>query len=113
MNDQEINSLVARKLGWKDIKESQSSDSRFYGKKFGQRKEGLLDRFDFIPEYATDIKAAWEMLEQHIGDWNLIRQNGMFRCELFVPSYQQDGIADTAPMAICLAFLKLNPEETK
>ena len=61
--------------------------------------------------YSTDLVAAWEVLEQWklntstFADLGLWRQNGYWRCELFVPSMQWTAWGDTAPHAICLAAL--------
>lgn len=62
---------------------------------------------DEVKDYCHDIKAAWEIVKKWHGDWELHRQNGTFDFVLYRPSEQYDGQADTAPMAIALAFLKL------
>lgn len=93
MTDNELNAAVAVKLGKGHIRDG-------------------WEKVCVIPNYSTSIQAAFEILDAHKGDWNLRRQNGLFHCELFIPSYQQDAWADTAQKAICLAFLKLNLTET-
>lgn len=100
MTYQELNEAVARKLGWKKLKKLDDSTGYLYGWTF----KGELRN---PPLYSTSIAAAWEILLNHKGDWTLTRQNDMFHCELFIPSYQQEAWAHTAPLAICEAFLKL------
>lgn len=90
MTDSEINEAVARGLGTAPKKTD-----------YDQRPS----------DYCHSIKAAWEIVEQPgIGsqgvkrtiyprpswEWSLFKDGEMFMAE-----------ADTAPMAICLAFLKL------
>jgi len=70
-----------------------------------------------VKPYSTRIEAAWEIVEQPgIGssctkrtiyprpswEWMLFKDGQMFMTE-----------ADTAPMAICLAFLKLDTPANK
>lgn len=97
---EEINDAVARKLGWKQAGPMKHDPLNVYLKKDGERIEGL-------PDYCHSIEAAWEVLESWKGHWELHRQNGHFDFILYRRSEQYDGQADTAPMAICLAFLKL------
>lgn len=58
-----------------------------------------------VKPYSTDLKASWEIVEKHKGYFDLTFRD----CDL--PwSCSIDGVeidAKTAPMAICLAFLKL------
>jgi len=117
MTDQEINEAVARKLGVAvtvgDLKEPNQYNHDYW--------DGLPRRTDKnirlrIPDYCTDIKAAWEVAEKFeqfdlkknwdsgkwtcgIGTWG----NGMNPRQ----SIRLEAEADTAPMAICMAFLKL------
>lgn len=106
MDDNELNALVARGLGWTNPK----------GPKCGGPREGH-DHGDFYacyevgPDYCHDIKAAWEVVEL------ITKENERKQCGPIV-RLEHDGKwhfrighdivqADTAPMAICLAFLKL------
>ena len=83
LTDLELNEAVARKLGLEIYPQT------------------------FIPPYSTSMAAAWEILDHH-GDWDMRRQNrGYFKCILYLPSEEYEAEADTAPMAICQAFLKL------
>ena len=100
MTDQEINGAVARKLGVnRIIKSSEPS--------------GILQWVEPVKDYCHSIEAAWEVVE-----W--IHQNGgkLLWKPMFELSHSGNGwlcrmrqepyeAADTAPMAICLAFLKL------
>ena len=97
MNPQEINEAVAKKLGCK-------CNPRGIG-------DGKYLCILCTTNYCGDIRAAWEILDQWNGDWELHRQNGAFDFVLYRPSEQYDAQSDTAPQAICLAFLKL--EEIK
>lgn len=98
MTDLEINQAVAKKIGdWSGCAET-------------------------LPDYCNSIKAAWEIVEKermHVipvnnGQWYAntgeIDRNGSdewyWGRNAFDEEYK-DFIADTAPMAICLAFLKL------
>lgn len=90
MNDKEINEAVARKLGWR----------------------GTFP--DQYPDYCHSITAAWEVVEQVFTSFYLswdettetwfAKWDNQHRTE---ESCRYKGEADTAPMAICLAFLKL------
>lgn len=98
MTAQEINEAVARKLG------------------IELTPCPIMDSCSCCgpQNYCTDIKAAWEIVEvlpgfqiMYIGifdgpSWRCITRHNL--SGEFI-SYQYD--ADTAPMAICLAFLKL------
>lgn len=105
MTDQEINEAIARKLGVKfGIESKQVGDTEIF-----------THRIYPLPNYCHDIKAAWGIVE------HLTKENKWFRLEnndgwhfgpvelcgdeLYID--EPEGIADTAPMAICLAFLKL------
>lgn len=102
MDDNELNALVARGLGWTNPK----------GPKCGGPREGH-DHGDFYacyevgPDYCHDIKAAWEVVEycqtkddNFYLDWE---DKPIWTCQLGIAEAK----ADTAPMSICLAFLKL------
>jgi len=104
MTDEEINISVARKLGWKEC-----------------------DGHELWPKnYCHSIEAAWEVVEQPglfvEVNKKLNRKFGeekiwtTYYCTLWKDGEFDDGKvysveADTAPMAICLAFLKLDEKE--
>ncbi len=85
----EINEAVARKLGVNPTATFSGVDA--------STGDILFD----VPDYCTSIAAAWEVLESR-KDLVLVRfANGL--------GWEYNGVrADTAPMAICLAFLKLS-----
>ncbi len=94
MTDQEINEAVARKLGWK---------------RKAEWEYDTLSSCSAPPDYCHSIQAAWEMVDKMPPSWSLIRRDdGKFVCTFIGPKGLDGGGAhNTAPMAICLAFLKL------
>lgn len=101
MTEQEINEAVARKLG-KELCQDPTC-------------LGDLEGCELAPKhYATDIKAAWEIVDKFCdeGGWDITmaggdRANGW--CVTITDAGEQvHSCDDTAPRAICLAFLKLN-----
>lgn len=85
MSPEQINELVARRLGW------------------------MPDVCGAYPDYCRDIKAAWEIVQNAKFYVELSRTaGGRWLCLL---GDLTEGIfADTAPMAIALCFLKLNDQ---
>ncbi len=98
-SDSDINEAVARKLGIVPIHMHDPEPGQLWGPK--------KECFCAIPDYCHSIKAAWEILDTWYGDWKLNRFNKTYCCDLFRPSEELNGLGDTAPMAICRAFLKL------
>lgn len=108
---EELNEAVARKLGW--VKDTSSDFLPWWF-----RSEWLPEaqKIRDIPDYCYSIEAAWEIF-----DWaqkQKISYNVSFLGnDTFLAQFVRDSrdhwsqISDTAPMAICMAFLKL--EETK
>ena len=99
MTNQEIDEQVARKLGHPSEVGCDCGDSI------------CNEQWQKVPpkNYCTDIKAAWEIvdkmpwfcLSKDEGDkWSVWDMPGTEEAETICS-------ADTAPMAICLAFLKL------
>lgn len=114
MTDQEINEVVARKRGW-----TQEEHYKFLppgvrcrcisGRHWYRKGPGIL------PNYVRDIEAAWEIVDR-VSKTNVIRVLGGFggswSCDIGNHAGAQSRVvvsesADTAPLAICLAFLKL------
>lgn len=60
-----------------------------------------------LPDYSGSIAAAWEIAEK-LPVFSLSRIGKVWHCSLMGGDY---AVSDAAPMAICLAFLKLNEEE--
>jgi hypothetical protein len=112
MTNQEINEAVARKLGWVfDNSKEAKWNNRFPW--YDAKGKGHL-----APGFTYSIEEAWEIVE-HLGPrfhklWRFW-DDGSYIFEisdgsLVVGPPKIDvvvGEADTAPMAICLAFLKL------
>ena len=74
------------------------------------------DDWRSIPAYSTDIAAAWGLWD---ADMTIHRQDGQCHC-ILSPEYglcmelllsKASAVADTAPLAICRAFLKANGVE--
>lgn len=115
MTDQEINEAVARKLGFSGIYETTWESLRpgtdipkFWLTKVGEYKGKVKP----IPDFCNSIEATWEIVEKihntvlftlwwHDGEWEVDIETNEDD-EVFVTK------ADTAPMAICEAFLKLS-----
>lgn len=105
MTDQEINEAVAKRLGW--IKTDLTSVGLW--KQPGSTDDQGVYLRD-LPDFCNRIEAAWEMAEKiewfcleknHDGSgWSVYDMAGTEEATLICES-------DTAPMAICLAFLKL------
>lgn len=113
MTYQEINEAVARKLGWDCC---YRLDAVGWHRKLTPQGNHFHEP---MPDYCHDIKAAWEVVE-------FIKPKGLGLCSHMMPPYgwscsiwtsmteEPDFTvrADTAPMAICLAFLELPCERT-
>jgi hypothetical protein len=106
MTDHEINEAVARKLGDKTAMKEFQEFHRHCPISCGGKS---------TPDYCHSIAAAWQILEYvsrscppfpHIFSLHRNR-DGTWQC--YFPSYVSttNAIADTAPMAIALAFLTL------
>ena len=111
MTDKEINEAVAIKLGWQNLRDKTAISGGII--KYGNPPQclGFSER---IPNYCTEIAAAWEIVEFLIGRngegsifYSRDRKN--FMAALSQGRNLSDAVetSDTAPMAICLAFLKL------
>lgn len=103
MTDQEINEAVARKLGLPEPK----------WELYTSHPVSMV-RWD-VPDYCHDIKAAWEIVEKLRSDERLhivVSPDGVYRYSMVLlfrdgSHADIDGHGQTAAMAICLAFLKL------
>ena len=136
MTEQEINEAIARKLGWKKIESDGGLNGWWRGPleeivadpDFPEDTSLLQTSSPQVSPYCTSISAAWEIMEKTKclslvptdKGWHVSSSNGKAEegecIELWYPTNcmtrNEDGclkcaIADTAPMAIALAFLKL------
>lgn len=97
MTDQEINEAVARKFGW-------VYDAKFQD--WGDPDGVVMP----LPDYCHSIAAAWEAVKYiqkmeisvDVRAWSSNSFSVFIRCGI-----EMTAIANTAPMAICLAFLKM------
>lgn len=102
MTNQEINEAVARKIHVKDLRIEFHDDGIIETVCFKDGKSWTL------PNYCQSISAAWEIVE-HLAMTTYIQRPAVGGKEWHV-SFGEQGWseADTAPMAICLGFLKLD-----
>jgi hypothetical protein len=108
MNNNEINEAVAKKLGPDRKKHFQAGfdDSHL--------QHPSLINYEVRPNYCHSIAAAWEIVDHliktefqvilNMDSWGQCACNIHERKEFRMVATEQ---ADTAPMAICKAFLKL------
>lgn len=111
MDDKEldaINEKVAKKLGWFKLETPDDSTGYIYGWKNPHRELAS------VPNYSRDIKAAWIIVE-HISklqpaNFNLCGFLSRYTCD--IGNSNSSDAYDTAPLAICFAFLKLKRDES-
>lgn len=114
MTDTEINEAVAVKLGWRQCVHDHGNEIRW-------NKPEMVNCAFRVPDYCRSIAAAWEVVEHLQGPsvnrivqltyGNLDKKWSFgLRGDRAADIWEIWIDADTAPMAICLAFLKL---ETK
>jgi len=107
MTDQEINEAVAKKLGWEKMQ-----NPAVIGEGYLTSWKNPTSSYGHPPDYCHSIEAAWEIVEK-IKETELFAlcfHDGQWHCEINCVDGERpiDQEADTAPMAICKAFLKLN-----
>ena len=109
-----LDATVAEALGLK-TKWFEYADSKMRLCLVGKTASGNVD-WRSIPAYSTDIAAAWGLWD---ADMTIHRQDGQCHC-ILSPEYglcmelllsKASAVADTAPLAICRAFLKANGVE--
>lgn len=104
MTNQEINEAVARKLGWTVSGQRWQGPNTDCHNTFCGHVHSLLD-------YCHSIQAAWEIVE-HLRSQGIIVEVGVWkervRCVIHVKGPRINEEADSAPTAICLAFLKFS-----
>ena len=107
MTPQEINEAVASKFGYSNFRIKQGLGSSY----LVADKDGIGYPRK-VPDYCTSIAAAWGIVEKCEG-FRLYMKDGLWEAEIMVHLGNLDNINKwreqgyTAPMAICLAFLKL------
>lgn len=121
MTDQELNEATAKKLGKSTVNIAPHQATHAHRTNFIDGKvERCLDGCDQdvpspyqVPDYCHSIKAAWDILDylhRSLLYWNLYVETGGIHCWLGHKNKESGNvleIADTAPMAIVRAFLKL------
>lgn len=110
MTDHELNEAVARKLGW-ELERHPNAITPYWIR--GQETVDLED----LPDYCHSIEAAWEVvehlhkLEYHVEliAWPMETRKA-YSCDITELGVDKHNFCetDTAPMAICLAYLKLH-----
>jgi len=114
MTDREINEAVARKLGW-TITKTIDLSPWYWRPNCPPEGNGVRE----LPAYSTSIEAAWEIVEKISNDGLAFRLERDFEMDFYrVEMCHVAGHAvkcgwtdaDIAPLAICLAFLKLKDE---
>lgn len=105
-----INERVAKALGdFEFVPASNGSDAYWKRKSYPQ--------FPFLPNFSGSIEAAWEIVDYCVRrnlKFNLghISRRSQWLVQISgTPSFYFAEQADTAPMAICLSFLKLKEGE--
>lgn len=118
MTSSAINEQVARKLGWIQCCNPGTMENGKIVDCFGWSKGGSHFHEPYL-NYSGSIQAAWEIMENKTKDntWKITllgRGEQWVCCFEEHPGQMSDphcdrslGEADTAPMAICEAFLKL------
>lgn len=110
MTDQEINEAVARELGWKPRNYDPLSLDPITRIPCFTAPNG--DLYDHLPDFCHSIQAAWEIVEhlyKNHPTWVFCLRAWpkCVRAEWVLDLIERYAEADTAPRAICLAFLKL------
>lgn len=97
MTDSEINEAVARKLGW----------TYFYSGAFSGWGKDALEPTQAQPnDYCHSIARAWDIVEK-MPTFVVAKLSSGWAANPQPPGFLYLTKADTAPMAICLAFLKV------
>lgn len=120
MTPVEIDEQVAKKLGLQNVHVCNDRDSVYFGAKTFERKSEKFgwNILEELPPYSTSIEAAWKIVEWMLNQGHKVS----IRCDPDAPGVdlsESDRFtvswpinnfisAPTAPLAICLAFLKLD-----
>lgn len=97
MTDQEINELVARKLGWIEGPGPMWKQSPIHPESYGPK------------DYCHSIAAAWEIVNwvTSTGDFHLHGETLGWSCTITKDGQMIQWKASKPEMAICMAFLNL------
>ena len=98
VTDQEINEAVARKLGFDVL-----SGGTLMVK---PQPDEDAEKAERLPDYCHSIETAWEIIDK--GFVNGVHQDPLLKGWAAYVGNTPISKADTAPMAIALAFLKLD-----
>jgi hypothetical protein len=107
-----IDALIAEHVMDIEVQEDQMTYGIFHEKRLNDPIEYFIGETNTtIPHYSTDIKAAWEVVENCPHYMSICSLPNGFsyraRIENTDGNIYINSKADTAPMAICLAALKL------
>lgn len=107
MTDQEKNEEIARKLGY-SVGKIKSTKEIVINRDGKTPKFMKCDDIERLPDYLNDIRVAWEILTDHCEEWTIQCPGPFVHVDLQTKDYSRESAqADTAPRAICEAFLKL------
>lgn len=107
---QQINEAVARKLGYTSVSYYHNNELTGIPPGLGPAPDDGQSNFKVLPDYCHSIEAAWEIVAalQHNCDFKLTTISGWTATFMdYIKETKSTASADTAPMAICEAFLKL------
>jgi hypothetical protein len=117
MTNTEINEAIARKLGWTQIQfkmRNGHKSEQLEGVRLPPIDTPTCPMFSDIPNYCTNIADAWEIVEKSFSSFYMWYDECSETwtvdadcCRVTKESCKWKAHADTAPHAICLAFLKL------
>jgi len=105
----ELDVKVAKRLGWTKIHFDDKPDFDGDTRKPSMEWFGIRPGEDFyreLPYFKEGIAAAWELVEQSNGWVYMTCDKGQRQWKVQFMGMREWGIADSAPLAICLAFLK-------
>lgn len=106
MTDQELNERVWAAQGWRECDYCKPKEWRWW------RNEAQAYHDSHRtgpPEYSTEMAAAWELVDEISGRFRLVRQPAGTRWHIDLTN-GQTVFGDTAPEAICNAYLAVHGE---
>lgn len=106
-----LNAAVAAKLGWTQGKDVWHRPISLDAQKFAEIGNTPMDITRMIPlSFCEDIATMWEVVDNLPPEisFGLVRIGKKWLCQMGPEEgVKQETIEDTAPLAICKAFLKL------